>query len=183
MGRRWLDVARYAESSGKDVNVAYPFAWRYRDYVVDAFNQDMPFDRFIQEQIAGDLLRSGNKEAAAKQTIATGFLAMGAKSLSEQNQRQFAVDVADEQIDTVSQAFLAVTIACARCHDHKFDPVSQRDYTAMAGIFCQLKRTTELLVLLVAEIARPLSNYRKSFAMIWHRLFLAKINTTNSRRD
>ena len=135
MARRWLDVARYAESSGKDVNVAYPHAWRYRDYVIDAFNKDIPFDRFIKEQIAGDLIKTGDKEAAARQTIATGFLAIGAKSLSEQNPRQFAVDVADEQIDTVSQAFLGVTIACARCHDHKFDPVSQRDYTAMAGIF------------------------------------------------
>ncbi len=139
MGRRWLDVARYAESSGKDVNVAYPHAWRYRDYVIDSFNKDMPFDRFAFEQIAGDLLKASNKEAAAKQTIATGFLAIGPKSLSEQNPRQFAVDVADEQIDTVSQAFLGVTIACARCHDHKFDPVSQRDYTAMAGIFLSTK--------------------------------------------
>ena len=139
MGRRWLDVARYAESTGKDVNVAYPHAWRYRDYVIDAFNQDMPFDRFAREQIAGDLLKASNKDATAKQTIATGFLAIGPKSLSEQNPRQLAVDVADEQIDAVSQAFLGVTIACARCHDHKFDPVSQRDYTAMAGIFLSTK--------------------------------------------
>ena len=139
MGRRWLDVARYAESTGKDVNVAYPHAWRYRDYVIDAFNQDMPFDRFALEQIAGDLLKTSSKEVAAKQTVATGFLAIGPKSLSEQNPRQFAVDVADEQIDAVSQAFLGVTIACARCHDHKFDPVSQRDYTAMAGIFLSTK--------------------------------------------
>ena len=99
----------------------------------------MPYDRFVKEQIAGDLIKTGNKETAARQTIATGFLAIGAKSLGEQNPRQFAVDVADEQIDTVSQAFLAVTIACARCHDHKFDPVSQRDYTAMAGIFLSTK--------------------------------------------
>jgi Protein of unknown function (DUF1549)/Protein of unknown function (DUF1553)/Planctomycete cytochrome C len=139
MGRRWLDVARYAESSGKDVNVAYPHAWRYRDYVIDAFNKDMPYDRFALEQIAGDLVKSSNKDAAARQTIATGFLAIGPKSLSEQNPRQFAVDMADEQIDAVSQAFLGVTIACARCHDHKFDPVSQRDYTAMAGIFLSTK--------------------------------------------
>ncbi len=139
LARRWLDVARFAESSGKDVNVSYPHAWRYRDYVIDAFNQDIPFDRFAKEQIAGDLIKNGNKEAAARQMVATGFLAIGAKSLSEQNPRQFAVDVADEQIDTVSQAFLGVTIACARCHDHKFDPVSQRDYTAMAGIFLSTK--------------------------------------------
>ncbi len=135
MGRRWLDVARYAESTGKDVNVAFTQAWRYRDYVIDAFNSDMPYDDFVVEQLAGDLRKSRSKEEAARQTIATGFLAIGAKGLGEQNPRQFAVDVADEQIDTVSQAFLGVTIACARCHDHKFDPISQRDYTALAGVF------------------------------------------------
>jgi hypothetical protein len=134
MGRRWLDVARYAESTGKDVNVAYPHAWRFRDYVIDAFNADMPYDEFVAEQIAGDLLKSQTPEEAARRTIATGFLAIGAKGLGEQNPRQFAVDVADEQIDALSQTFLAVTIACARCHDHKFDPISQRDYTAMAGV-------------------------------------------------
>lgn len=135
MARRWLDVARYAESTGKDVNVALPHAWRYRDYVIDAFTNDMPYNQFIREQIAGDLIKKSKPSDAARQMIATGFLAIGPKGLGEQNPRQFAVDVADEQIDAVSQAFLAVTIACARCHDHKFDPISQRDYTAMAGIF------------------------------------------------
>ena len=134
-GRRWLDVARYAESTGKDVNVTYPQAYRYRDYVIDAFNADMPFDQFIREQIAGDLLSHASSEDRSRHTIATGFLAIGPKSVNDMNPRQFAVDVADEQIDAVSQAFLAVTIACARCHDHKFDPITQRDYTAMAGIF------------------------------------------------
>lgn len=135
MGRHWLDVARYAESSGKDVNIAFPHAWRYRDYVIDSFNQDLPFDQFILEQLAGDLLKSESTEVAARRTIATGFLALGAKGLGEQNPRQFAVDTADEQIDATSQAFLATTISCARCHDHKFDPISQRDYTAISGIF------------------------------------------------
>ncbi len=135
MARRWLDVARYAESSGKDVNVAFPHAWRYRDYVIDAFKNDMPYDQFIREQIAGDLMPVRKSEDKSRLIIATGFLALGPKGLGEQKQRQFAVDVADEQIDAVSQAFLAVTIACARCHDHKFDPVTQRDYTALAGIF------------------------------------------------
>jgi len=134
-GRHWLDVARYAESTGKDVNIAFPHAWRYRDYVVDAFNADKPYDRFIREQIAGDLLPAANDRQKAEQNVATAFLAMGAMSLNEMNQRQFAVDLADEQIDTVSQAFLGSTIACARCHDHKFDPFSQKDYAALAGIF------------------------------------------------
>ncbi|GIX00246.1 MAG: hypothetical protein KatS3mg111_3578 [Pirellulaceae bacterium] len=133
-GRHWLDVARYAESTGKDVNVTYPHAWRYRDYVIDSFNADKPFDRFIREQIAGDLLHATSREERIGNQIATGFLAVGPKSINEANARQFAVDVADEQIDAISQAFLGVTIACARCHDHKFDPVTQRDYTALAGI-------------------------------------------------
>ena len=135
MARRWLDVARFAESAGKDVNGTYPHAWRYRDYVIDAFNADLPYNDFVVEQVAGDLLPSESTQDKARQRIATGFLALGAKSLNEMNVRQFAADVADEQIETVSQAFLGVTIACARCHDHKFDPITQRDYTAMAGIF------------------------------------------------
>ncbi|HMP01528.1 MAG TPA: PSD1 and planctomycete cytochrome C domain-containing protein [Gemmatales bacterium] len=134
-GRHWLDVARYAESSGKDVNIAYPHAWRYRDYVIQSLNDDVPFDRFVREQIAGDLLPARPDEQRARNLIATGFLAVGARSLNEMNARQLAVDQADEQIDTVTQAFLGITVACARCHDHKFDPISQRDYTALAGVF------------------------------------------------
>ncbi len=134
-GRRWLDVARYAESSGKDVNVVFPHAWRYRDYVIQAFQNDVPFDRFLLEQLAGDLLPARSDAERARQLTATGFLAIGAKSLNETNARQFAVDLADEQIDATSQAFLGLTVACARCHDHRFDPISQRDYTALAGIF------------------------------------------------
>jgi hypothetical protein len=135
MGRHWLDVARYAESTGKDVNAAYPLAWRYRDYVIDAMATDMPFDQFMIEQIAGDLLRHKGADEQGRHTIATGFLALGTKGLNERNPNQFAADLADEQIDAVSQAFMATTMACARCHDHKFDPISQRDYTALAGIF------------------------------------------------
>ena len=134
-GRHWLDVARYAESSGKDFNLAFPHAWRFRDYVINSFNQDKPYDRFIREQIAGDLMPAADQGRRAEQQIATGFLAVGPKSLNEKVNRQFALDVADEQIDTTSQAFLALTMSCARCHDHKFDPISQRDYYAAAGIF------------------------------------------------
>ncbi len=134
-GRHWLDVARYAESSGKETDFAYPQAWRYRDYVIKAFNQDMPFDQFIREQIAGDLFEARDDKERAELLIATGFLAIGPKSHIEKNPLQFEMDVVDEQIDTVSQAFLATTMACARCHDHKYDPITQRDYYAMAGIF------------------------------------------------
>lgn len=134
-GRHWLDVARFAESSGKDVNLVYPHAWRYRDYVIESFRKDKPFDQFVREQIAGDLLPAKNASQQAEQLTATAFLALGELPINERNAKQFAVDMADDQIGTVSQAFLGMTTSCARCHDHRFDPVSQKDYTALAGIF------------------------------------------------
>jgi cytochrome c553 len=134
-GRHWLDVARYAESSGKEMNVTFPHAWRYRDYVIASFNEDKPYDQFVREQLAGDLLPAKDDKQKSAQLVATGFLALGPKSLNEQNAKQFYLDVADEQIDTVSQAFMGMTVSCARCHDHKFDPISQREYYALAGIF------------------------------------------------
>jgi cytochrome c553 len=133
-GRHWLDVARFAESSGK-ANMLYPNAWRYRDWVIAAFNEDKPFDAFIREQLAGDLEKAGNDRRRAELAVATGFLALGSKTHNTQNRQQFVVDLADEQIEVTSQAFLGLTIACARCHDHKFDPISQRDYYALSGIF------------------------------------------------
>ena len=134
-GRHWLDVARYAESSGKEANISFPHAWRYRDYVIDAVNADMPYDRFLVEQIAGDLLPANSDAERARLLIATGFLALGPKNLEESNPRQFTADIVDEQIDTVTRAVLAQSLACARCHNHKFDPYAMDDYYAMAGIF------------------------------------------------
>ena len=133
-GRHWLDVARYAETSG-NVNVTFPHAWRYRDYVINAFNKDTPYDTFISQQIAGDLLPAKTKEQWQENLIATGFLAVGMKRLDERNPRKFEADVVDEQIDTVSQSILGITVACARCHDHKTDPIPTTDYYALAGIF------------------------------------------------
>ena len=112
-GRHWLDVARFAESTGKDINTAYPHAWRYRDYVIAAFNADKPYDEFIREQIAGDLLPAKDDQERAEHQIATGYLALGTKSLNERNARQFALDVADEQIDAISQGMLGMTVARA----------------------------------------------------------------------
>ena len=134
-GRHWLDVARYAESNGRESNLTFPHAWRYRDYVIDAFNADLPYDRFLTEQIAGDLLPAKEASERARLLVATGFLALGPKGLNEQNEAQFAADVADEQIDAVTRAVLASSIACARCHDHKTEPYSMEDYYALAGIF------------------------------------------------
>jgi hypothetical protein len=134
-GRHWLDVARYGETSGKQVNFNYPHAWRYRDWVIAAFNADKPYDQFIKEQIAGDLLPYADTKQRVSQQIATSFLAIGPKDHDERNRTQFAMDLVDEQIDVMSQALLGLTISCARCHDHKFDPVPQTDYYALAGIF------------------------------------------------
>jgi hypothetical protein len=134
-GRHWLDVARYAESSGKENNVAYPHAWRYRDWVINSFNEDLPYDQFLTSQLAGDLLSAEDDNEEARNLIATGYLALGTKSHNVQGNAQFQFDLIDEQIDTITQGMLATTVACARCHDHKFDPIPQRDYYALAGIF------------------------------------------------
>jgi hypothetical protein len=139
-GRHWLDVARYGESTGGSRNVPYPHAWRYRDYVIDAFNADKPFDRFIREQIAGDLLPADMPRQRDEQQIATGFLALGVCDVNQRFKVRFVMDNVDEQIDAVSRAFLGLTASCARCHDHKFDPIPTADYYALAGIFRSSER-------------------------------------------
>ncbi len=133
--RHWLDLVHFAESSGKERNIPYRYAWRYRDYVIDAINADKPYDRFIIEQVAGDLLPARNKEEKNEHLIATGFLTVGPKGVNTPNEEQFVMDVIDDQIDVVSRALLGMTVACARCHDHKFDPIPTADYYALAGIF------------------------------------------------
>ncbi len=138
-GRHWLDVARYADSNGLDENVAFGNAWRYRDYVVRAFNDDLPFDQFILEQLAGDLLESKDLAVRHQRLIATGFLSLGPKVIAEVDEKKMEMDIVDEQIDTVGRAFMALTLGCARCHDHKFDPISIGDYYGLAGIFRSTK--------------------------------------------
>jgi hypothetical protein len=143
-GRHWLDVARYADSNGQDENKAMSQAWRYRDHVIAAFNRDQPFDQFIREQLAGDLLPSSNERETFAHWTATGFLVLGPKMLAEQDKPKLLMDVVDEQIDVVSRAFLGLTISCSRCHDHKFDPIPTRDYYALAGIFKSTKTMGDL---------------------------------------
>jgi hypothetical protein len=140
-GRHWLDVARYAESVGRGRNYTMPFAWRYRDYVIDSFNKDKPYDQFVKEQIAGDLLPAASEKQRNEQMIGSGFLALGSNDLIEINPSVFRMDVVDEQINATSRSFLGLTVGCARCHDHKFDPIPTTDYYAMAGIF----KSTEML--------------------------------------
>jgi cytochrome c553 len=139
-GRHWLDVARYGESTGPSRNIPYPHAWRYRDFVIDAFNKDKPFDQFIREQIAGDLLPFRSQQERDEHLVATGFLALGGHDVNQRFKVRFVMDTVDEQIDTVSRSVLALTVSCARCHNHKFDPIPAVDYYALAGIF----RSTEL---------------------------------------
>ncbi|MCB1062893.1 MAG: DUF1549 domain-containing protein, partial [Verrucomicrobiae bacterium] len=129
--RHWLDLARYAESNGRDRNVVFAHAWRYRDWVVEALNRDLPYNEFVREQIAGDLLPG----AGDSQIVATGFLTLGAKAFQEMDREKFLLDLVDEQIDVTTRSVLGLTVACARCHDHKFDPIPQADYYALAGIF------------------------------------------------
>ena len=134
-GRHWMDVARYSDSNGMDDNIAYTEAWRYRDYVIAAFNHDKPYDQFVREQVAGDLLAGWGTAERAESVVATTFLMLGPKMPSADDPIKQQLDIVDEQIDAVSRAFLAMTVACARCHAHKFDPFSTRDYYALAGIF------------------------------------------------
>jgi hypothetical protein len=134
-GRHWLDVARYGESTGPSRNIPYPHAWRYRDYVVDALNADLPLDRFLTEQIAGDLLPATTAEARNRLAAATGFLALGVKDVNQRFKVRFEMDNVDEQIDVVTRGVMALSVSCARCHDHKFDPIPTADYYALAGIF------------------------------------------------
>ncbi len=138
--RHWLDVARFADSTGVDEDHPFGNSWRYRDYVVQAFSEDLPFDRFIREQVAGDLLPPAAGEPVnARGIVATGFLAVGPMALAQRDPVQKRYDVVDEQIDTLTKAFLGLTVACARCHDHKFDPILTSDYYALAGIFASTR--------------------------------------------
>jgi Protein of unknown function (DUF1553)/Protein of unknown function (DUF1549) len=135
--RHWLDVVRYADTGGFEADHLYPNAWRYRDYVIRSLNADKPFDRFIQEQVAGDELWPGDREAI----LATGMYSIGpalAESAMVSNQLEY--EWLTDAADTTGAAFLGLTFGCARCHDHKYDPITQKDYYAMQAIFAASDR-------------------------------------------
>ncbi|MEK6234379.1 MAG: DUF1549 and DUF1553 domain-containing protein, partial [Planctomycetales bacterium] len=140
--RHWFDLSCYADLADIQGNMLIRDAWRYRDYVIAAFNSDKPLDRFIHEQIAGDLLPYENAKQHREQIIATGYLAIGPWTLQNYIKGQLDADVVDHQIDRIGRAFLAQTISCARCHDHKFDPLPTADYYALAGIFHSTRTTS-----------------------------------------
>ena len=143
-GRHWLDIARYADSSGKDENHACANAFRFRDYVVASFNNDKPYDLFLREQLAGDLMPASSDTHRYELITATGFLQLGPKALAEQDKEKLLMDIVDEQLDVVSRGMLGVTLTCARCHDHKLEPLTMVDYYAMAGILKSTKTMGDL---------------------------------------
>ena len=137
--RHWLDLTGYADQMGTSNNVFAEHAWRYRDYVIDAFNADKPYDRFVREQIAGDLLPAGDPAVTAANRVATGFLVLGDVEIVNVDKLKLDWDVADQQITKVGTAFLGMTLGCVRCHDHKFDPIGLEDYYGLAGVFLNTK--------------------------------------------
>jgi len=155
-GRHWLDVARYGESVTLR-GFVFKEAWRYRDYVIAAFNDDLHYDRFVREQVAGDLLPAASPATRARQMTGTTFLTMGNTVFEEQDKKQLEMDVVDEQLDVVSKAFLAQTVTCARCHDHKFDPIPTRDYYALAGILKNARQINHANVSTWVEMPLPLA--------------------------
>ena len=143
--RYWLDLVGYADQKSPEAPMYAENAWRYRDYVIDAFNKDVPFDHFIRQQVAGDKLPYDSVQERRENLIATGFLVLGDNRISDYDKLQLHVDTLDSQVSKVGQAFLGLTLGCARCHDHKFDPIPRDDYYALAGIFdstASLYRTT-----------------------------------------
>src|SRR5436190_6373353 len=142
-GRHWLDVARYADSSGFEQDYDRPNAWRYRDYVIRSFNQDKPYDRFLKEQIAGDEL----DDRSADTYIATGFLRAGPRvAFREKDNPERRYEYLDDLIATTGRGLLGLTVQCARCHNHKFDPIPQRDYYSLVATFFGYVETTYPLV-------------------------------------
>src|SRR5262249_36231913 len=130
-GRHWLDVARYAETCGYERDQVKPNVWKYRDWVIAALNEDRPYDPFVTEQLAGDELPDRSEQTV----IATGFLRLGTWNDEPNDPQEYKYDRLEDMVHAASTAFLGLTVKCARCHDHKFDPIRQTDYYRMAGAF------------------------------------------------
>ncbi len=163
-GRFWLDSARYADTSGDRANnmagdYRFPYAWTYRDYVIRSFNEDKPYDRFVMEQLAADKLPDLKDP---RDLAALGFITVGDRTGNTN-------DVINDRIDTVSKGFLGMTVACARCHDHKFDPIPTKDYYALHGIFNSIEEPKE----------KPVISYAKSDVAIEFQTKMAKLEDTN----
>ena len=173
-GRHWLDVARYADTGGYETDIYYKNAWRYRDYVIKSFNDNKPYDRFVQEQIAGDELWPDNLDLAGSYVMpveklqhfealtGTGFYALGPQiHESNMDARKLAQERLTDWVDTTGAAFLGLTLGCARCHDHKFDPISQRDYYALQALFSGSKEVDVPIV-----HAMGIADFRQHYPML-----------------
>ncbi len=152
-GRHWLDLARYADSGGYEFDYDRPHAWRYRDYVIKAFNADKPYDQFIKEQLAGDQLKPNDPEAM----IATGFCRNG-PTVDNADNEQTRSDELDDMVATTSSVFIGLTVGCARCHDHKYDPIPTKDYYRLQAVFSPFKKTNRALVSKAEELAWKVRN-------------------------
>jgi len=143
--RHWLDLVGYAEQIGTEGKVFAEHAWRYRDYLVESFHHDKPFERFIREQLAGDLLPAASPQERRENLIATGFIVLGDVDINAIDKLKMEHDFVDSQVSKVGTAFLGMTLGCVRCHDHKFDAIGQQDYYALAGMFRSTKTTFKTL--------------------------------------
>lgn len=157
---RWtshlMDMTRFAESSGGGRSLPFKDAWRFRDYLLESIRDNVPMDRMIQEMIAGDLMPYQSAAEHRRQLTATGFLALGPTNYEEQDKGMLRMDIVDEQLDSIGKSFLGMTIGCARCHDHKFDPIPTRDYYALAGILRSTKTLRNYTDNVAHWIDRPL---------------------------
>ncbi len=181
-GRHWLDVARYADSNGLDENWAFEFIYKYRDWVVQAFNDDLPYTDFVTQQLAGDLLKQQPHEDQndyMRRVEATGFLSVGPKMIADDDPKKKKMDIIDEQLNTVGQTFMGLTIGCARCHDHKFDPIPTWDYYAMASIFKSTKTMEHL------RVVAPVSLHEFEYEGYAEELkaYQTKLRELQSKRD
>jgi hypothetical protein len=161
--RHWMDVVRYAETYGSEHDYLNPYAWRYRDYLVRAFNTDLPYDQFVQEQIAGDLLSKPRMDLGLginESLLGTAFQRMSEFYGAPVDVMREKGSVLDWQIENVSKAFLGLTVACARCHDHKFDPISAADYYALSGVF-EGARPVQNIIDTAEKLTQPHAELRK----------------------
>ena len=153
-GRHWLDVVRYAETAGYERDAIKPSVWRYRDYVIKAFNDDLPYDQFIVQQIAADRLVAKD-DAPASAQAAMGYLTLGRRFLNNSH------DITDDRIDVVTRGMLGLTVACARCHDHKYDPISTKDYYGLYGVFTSSIEPKDLPLLGEPEETKEYLEFQK----------------------
>ena len=184
--RHWLDLTGYADQMGTSNNVFAEHAWRYRDYLIASFNTDKPYDRFVVEQIAGDLLPEADPEKRAANRVATGFLVLGDLEIVSVDKMKLDWDIADQQITKVGTAFLGMTLGCVRCHDHKFDPIGLEDYYGLAGVFLSTKSVHKIpygVWSKVNEIELPETDRQVAARLVAEQKHRDRVADLTARRD